>query len=86
MPTAAIKNPSAIISTPFTGEPLIMKSVQTTPSTISAKFSGGPNRMATAAMAGAKNVITMTPSVPATNDPIAAMPSAAPARPCFAIW
>ena len=27
----------------------------------------------------------MTPSVPAMNEPIAAMPSAAPARPCRAI-
>ena len=86
MPIAAIRNPSAIISTPFTGEPVIMNSVQTTPSTISAKFSGGPNRIATAAIAGAKNVMTMTPSVPATNEPMAAMPSAAPARPCLAIW
>ena len=40
MPTAAIKNPSAIISTPFTGEPLIMKSVQTTPSTIKREVLG----------------------------------------------
>ena len=86
MPTAAVRNPSAIISAPFTGEPEIIKSVQTTPRTIRAKFSGGPKRMATAAIAGAKNVITMTPKVPATKEPIAAMPSAAPARPCFAIW
>src|SRR4029078_7915965 len=57
-----------------------MNNVQTTPSTITAKFSGGPKRMATAAMAGAKNVITITPSVPATKEPLAAMPSAAAAR------
>ncbi len=86
MPTAAARNPSATIRAPFTGEPVIMKSVQTMPSTIRAKFSGGPKRMATVAIVGAKNVITITPSVPATKEPIAAIPSAAPARPCFAIW
>jgi len=86
MPTAAVRNPSATISAPFTGEPVIMNSVQTMPSTIRAKFSGGRKRMATVAIVGAKNVITITPSVPATNEPIAAIPSAAPARPCFAIW
>ena len=36
-------------------------------------------------MAGAKNVMMTTPSVPAMNDPSAAIPSAAPARPCRAI-
>ena len=60
--------------------------MQTRPSTIRPKFSGGPNRIAAAAIAGAKNVITITPSVPAMNEPSAAMPSAAPARPCRAIW
>ena len=63
-----------------------MNNVQTSPSTINAKFSGGPKRMAIAAMAGAKNVIMTTPSVPAMNDPIAAIPSAGPALPCRAIW
>src|SRR6266540_1054122 len=73
MPTAAMRNPSATIRAPFTGEPVIMKSVQTMPSTIRAKFSGGPKRMATVAIVGAKNVITITPSVPATKEPIAAI-------------
>src|SRR5262249_13204508 len=86
MPTAAVRNPSATISAPFTGEPVIMKRVQTMPRPIRAKFSGGPKRMATVAIVGAKNVITITPSVPATKEPIAAIPRAAPARPCFAIW
>src|SRR5688572_24322138 len=80
-PTAAARKPSATMSTPFTADPVIMKSVHTRPSTISAKFSGGPKRIAAAAMSGAKNVITTTPTVPAMNEPIAAMPSAAPARP-----
>ncbi len=53
--------------------------------TISAEYSGGPKFTATSAAIGARNVRPMTPMVPATNDPIAAMPSALPARPCLAI-
>ena len=63
-----------------------MNSVHTRPSTIKPKFSGGPKRIATAAMSGAKKVITTTPIVPAMNEPMAAIPSAAPARPWRAIW
>jgi hypothetical protein len=85
IPTAATRKPSATNSTPFSGEPEIMNSVQTKPSTINPKFSGGPKRIATTAMSGAKKVITTTPIVPAMNDPVAAMPRAAPARPWRAI-
>ena len=44
-------------------------------------YSGGPKRNANAASGGATSVSTMTPKVPAMNDPTAAMQSAAPARP-----
>ena len=44
--------------------------------TISAEYSGGPKLTATSAATGARNVRPMTPSVPAMNDPMAAMPSA----------
>ncbi len=48
-------------------------------------YSGGPNPNAKAASGGATSVSTMTPKVPAMNEPTAAMHSAAPARPFFAM-
>jgi len=51
------------------------------PRTMRAKYSGGPKLSVTRARNGARNVRTTTLSVPAMNDPNAAMPSAAPARP-----
>ena len=56
------------------------------PRTISEKYSVGPNFNATSASGGAKSAITSVDTVPAKNEPIAAMPSAGPARPCRAIW
>ena len=38
------------------------------------------------ASGGATSIRPITPNVPAMNEPIAAMPSAAPARPLRAIW
>ena len=52
---------------------------------MSAKYSGGPNLNVTRARNGARNVRATTLSVPAMNDPNAAMPNAAPARPCRAM-
>ncbi len=53
--------------------------------TISMKYSGGPRRTANSATTGA-NIVTITvPMVPATKEPIAAVASAAPARPLLAI-
>ena len=54
-------------------------------STISAKYSGGPKRSATSASQGANSVRRMVAMVPATKEPIAAVASAAPARPFLAI-
>ena len=58
-----------------------MNTVATNPSRMTAKFSGGPNRNATEVSSGENSVSPMTLSVPARNEPMAAMPSAAPARP-----
>ena len=55
------------------------------PSTISEKYSVGPNFSATSASGGAKSAINIVATLPAKNEPIAAMPSAGPARPCRAI-
>jgi hypothetical protein len=56
------------------------------PRHIRAKYSGELNDRAKAAIGGATSVSRTTPTVPATKDAIAAMPSAAPARPRRAIW
>ena len=54
-------------------------------STISMKYSGGPRRTAYSATRGAKKVTSTVAIVPATNEPMAAVASAAPARPLLAI-
>jgi hypothetical protein len=46
-----------------------------------AKYSGGPKLSVTRASSGARKVRMTTLSVPAMNDPNAAIPSAAPALP-----
>ncbi len=48
-------------------------------------FSGGPKLSANSAMGGAKRVSPTTATVPATKDPMAAIPNAGPARPFWAI-
>ena len=55
------------------------------PRHISAKYSGDENCSAKSATGGATSVSSRTPTVPATNEAIAAMPSAGPARPLRAI-
>ena len=55
-------------------------------STMSAKYSAGPKRMASFTKSGARKVSSSVPMVPATKDPIAAVASAAAPRPRRAIW
>ena len=57
----------------------------TSPSTISEKYSGAWKRRARLASGGARKAITKVATVPAKNEPIAAVASAAPARPCCAM-
>ncbi len=54
-------------------------------STISMKYSGGPSLTANSATKGANSVTTTVAMVPATNEPMAEVASAAPARPLLAI-
>ncbi len=51
-----------------------------------AKYSAGPNWSATRIRGRASSMRSTTLTVPATKDPIAAIPSAGPARPCRVIW
>ena len=54
-------------------------------SNINMKYSGGPSLTACSATMGANSVTSTVAMVPATNEPMAAVASAAPARPLLAI-
>ena len=56
------------------------------PTSATVKYSGGPNLRAARASVGAIRLSPIRLMVPATNDPMAATASAAPARPRRAIW
>ena len=67
-------------------EPWLSQTRMVSPSTIRLKYSAGPNFTATCASVGASSISPTTARVPAMNEPMAAMPSAGPARPWRAIW
>ena len=79
-PMVAIIKPTSPIISPLTRPPPTSDSA-VRPTSTSAKYSGGPKYSAAAASGGASSVKPIVPNVPAMNEPIAAMPSAAPARP-----
>ena len=56
------------------------------PTSMRAKNSGGPKLKATRASGGATTTSAMVAAMPPMNEPMAAMPSAVPPRPCLAIW
>ena len=72
-------------SRPRSGEAPSTDETVANATTISAKYSAGPKRSAISASAGAATVRPTMPRVPATNEPIAAVASAADARPACAI-
>ena len=69
----------------FTVEPRASVTVAMRPSTTSAKNSGEPKVRATSARGGANSTMTTVATVPAMNEPMAAVASAGPARPFRAI-
>ena len=77
--------PSATIANALITEPLASTTAAIRPTTISAKYSVAPKWNATSASIGAKAAIRKVATQPAKNEPRAAMLSAAPARPFFAI-
>ena len=70
----------------LTSEPCASTTAAIRPHTISEKYSAGPNCKAIAASGGAATTISRVATLPAKNEPSAAMPSAGPARPWRAIW
>ena len=75
-----------IMIRPLTIESPPRRVAMTRPRRVREKYSGGPNFRANSARGGATKVNPKTPMVPATNEPMAAIPSAGPARPFRAIW
>ncbi|EIM25781.1 hypothetical protein MicloDRAFT_00065090 [Microvirga lotononidis] len=69
----------------FRIEPRASTTAKTRPMTMSEKYSVGPNTRARPVSGAPSAAMTSVATVPAKNDPMAAMPSATPARPCLAI-
>jgi hypothetical protein len=84
-PTVPRKRPSSAIAAAFSRDPLASHVTIVKPMSSSAKISGGPKPSARRASGGASSMIPSTLSEPAMNEPKAAMPRAAPARPWRAI-
>src|SRR3954453_9902561 len=85
-PTVDSNRPIKTIAIALRIEPLASTTAKHKPSTISEKYSAGPNFSASA-VSGTPSAATSTvEKQPAMNEPIAAIASAGPARPCLAIW
>jgi hypothetical protein len=86
VPTMPSSRPSTIIAIALSKEPDASTTAPISPTTISEKYSAGPNLNASSVSGGANAATSTVAKQPATKEPIAAMPSAAPARPRRAIW
>ena len=86
LPTSPSSRPSTIMVKALSSEPLASATEATRPSTISEKYSAGPNLSATSASGGAASTSRNVATVPAKKEPSAAVASAGPARPWRAIW
>ena len=85
MPIRPSSSPKSRLAKPLSGDSPSTADTATNARTVSAKYSAGPKRRAASTMIGAETVSATVASVPATNDPIAAVASAAPPRPARAI-
>ena len=82
-PTIDSSRPIRIMAIALSTEPLASTTAKIRPSTISEKYSAGPNSSARP-VSGAPSAATSTVATqPAKNEPMAAIDSAAPARPCL---
>ena len=85
-PTVERSSPSSTIAMDLRIDPRASTTAKARPAVISAAYSEGPNSSATRVSGTARAAMITVATQPAKNEPSAAMPSAAPARPCFAIW
>ena len=81
----AIHSPTSIAISALASDFPASSTTIARPSAMSAKYSGELNDSANFASGGEISMSAITPTVPAMNEAIAAMPSAAPARPLRAI-
>ena len=78
-------SPMSTMARALSTEPLASTTAKIRPSAISEKYSAGPNSSARP-VNGAPSAATSTVATqPAKNEPMAAIASAGPARPCLAI-
>jgi len=77
--------PSRIIEIALISEPDASTTAPMRPSTISEKYSAGPNLNASSVSGGANAAMMIVPTQPAKNEPRPAAASAEPARPWRAI-
>jgi hypothetical protein len=85
VPTSPSTSPTTTMAIACSSEPLASTIDAVSPSTISEKYSAGPNRSATSASGGANSATSRVAAVPAMNEPMAAVASARPALPWRAI-
>ena len=86
VPTMPSSRPTTIIAIAFSSEPCASTTAPIRPSTISEKYSAGPNLSASSDSGIATDATRIVATVPAKNEPRAAIVSAAPACPLRAIW
>jgi hypothetical protein len=86
VPIRPSSSPNTTMAIALVSEPCASTVAATRPNTISEKYSAGPNLSASSASGGAAVAMTRVATQPAKNEPIAAVASAGPARPCLAIW
>ena len=86
VPTSPSSRPRIIMAIALMTEPCASTTAAMRPSVISEKYSAGPNLKAISASGGAATASNTVATQPAKNEPSAATPSAAPARPLRAIW
>ena len=85
IPITPSRSPKRRLAKPSSRDSPSIADTATNARTASAKYSAGPKRSANSTMTGAHTVSAAVPNVPATNEPIAAVASAAPPRPARAI-
>jgi hypothetical protein len=86
VPTTPPSRPRQIMAMALISEPEASTTAPIMPSTMSEKYSAGPNLNATSASGTAKAASSKVPTQPATKEPSAAVVSATPPRPRRAIW
>jgi hypothetical protein len=84
-PMSPIVRPRKRLARPRAGDAPSTADTVVNASTMTAKYSAGPNLSAKSTTIGAMTVRRIVAIVPATNEPIADVASAGPARPRFAI-